>query len=456
MSRNPEYQFVPTDTGELEAQMISTYEAEMGTTVRPASPERLMIAWFESGLLQQRMYINYTGNQNIPSRADGANLDALGELVYDTTRPQAQSAVCTERFYISEAQETAILIPAGNRVTDIGSTLIWETVEDVYVGIGDTYVDVQVRCQTPGTVGNGWAVGQINTFVDLYDYCLRCENITASDEGADVATDDEYYELMRASMDAYSTAGPMGAYIYHAKNVSTEIGDVAAIRPAITFEAELPLYTLGSSKYAFLGGDTLRPDTLTVSYNSTEAVSGEDYTVTYEDELLTIMIAADGALAAASSISTSIVKDAAGRVKIFVLMDDGTIATSEIKQAVLEACNERDKRPLTDYVTVDDPETVSYDINFKYYIPSDSSVSSAEIEAAVAAAVEEYKAWQSAKLGRDINPSYLVWLLRDTGIKRVELTAPVFTTLHDGRDGRTPQVAQTDEVTVTNGGYEDE
>ena len=104
MSRNPEYQFVPTDTGELEAQMISTYEAEMGTTVRPASPERLMIAWFESGLLQQRMYINYTGNQNIPSRADGANLDALGELVYDTTRPQAQSAVCTERFYISEAQ----------------------------------------------------------------------------------------------------------------------------------------------------------------------------------------------------------------------------------------------------------------------------------------------------------------------------------------------------------------
>ena len=31
---------------------------------------------------------------------------------------------------------------------------------------------------------------------------------------------------MRASMDSYSTAGPLGGYIYHAKRVSTEIEDV--------------------------------------------------------------------------------------------------------------------------------------------------------------------------------------------------------------------------------------
>lgn len=110
----------------------------------------------------------------------------------------AQAAVCTERFHISEAQTTAILIPAGTRVTDASGTLTWETVADAYVSIGETYADVQIRCQTVGAVGNGYAVGQINTFVDLFDYCERCENLTASDDGADQATDDEFYELMRA------------------------------------------------------------------------------------------------------------------------------------------------------------------------------------------------------------------------------------------------------------------
>lgn len=96
----------------------------------------------------------------------------------------AQAAVCTERFHISEAQTTAILIPAGTRVTDASGTLTWETVADAYVSIGETYADVQIRCQTVGAVGNGYAVGQINTFVDLFDYCERCENLTASDDGA--------------------------------------------------------------------------------------------------------------------------------------------------------------------------------------------------------------------------------------------------------------------------------
>lgn len=64
--------------------------------------------------------------------------------------------------------------------------------------------------------------------------------------------------------------------------------------------------------------------------------------------------------------------------------------------------------------------------------------------------------WQSAKLGRDINPSYLVGLLMQTGIKRVALTEPEFTVLRDGGDGTVPQLAKVGTVTITSGGYEDE
>ena len=110
MSRNTEYQFVPTDTREVEARMIASYAEKSKQTVRPASPERLLIDWVASAILAIRVLINYTGNQNIPSRAEELNLDALGELAYVLERPGAQCAVCTERFYISEPQNTAILL----------------------------------------------------------------------------------------------------------------------------------------------------------------------------------------------------------------------------------------------------------------------------------------------------------------------------------------------------------
>lgn len=231
MSRNSEYQFVPTDPETLVALLVSAYEKITGATVRPGSPERLFIQWISNIIIQERVLNNYTGNQNIPSRAEGKNLDALGELFLAHERPAAKAAVCTERFSISEPQTTAILIPAGTRVTDTGNTLVWETEEDMYIPIGETHVDVHIRCQTAGTVGNGYAAGQINTLMDLYDYYSECANLTQSDGGANEATDEEYYALMRVSMDGYSCAGAMGGYIYFAKQVSTEIADVVANSP---------------------------------------------------------------------------------------------------------------------------------------------------------------------------------------------------------------------------------
>ena len=145
-----------------------------------------------------------------------------------------------------------------------------------------------------------------------------------------------------------------------------------------------------------------------------------------------------------------------GAVDLYVLMDDGTVATTEIKNAVLAACNYDAVRPLTDKVSVKDPQEVSYNIAFTYYVPKDSSLSSTEIKAAVDQAVAEFVAWQYGKLGRDINPSVLIGKLMQTGIKRVALTSPVFTTLRDGSDGTPPQVAAVGTITATNGGYEDE
>ena len=376
MSRNTEHQFIPTDTGEVVALLTAIYEQITKTTVHPASPEKLFIQYMANIIIQERVLNNYTGNQNIPSRADGENLDALAQLMYLPQRPQAQAAGCMQRFHISEPQLSAILVPAGTRVTSPGG-LIWETVEDVYIDIGNTYADVQTRCQTVGAAGNGYTPGQLNTLVDIYDYYSATENLTTSDGGADAATDEEFYQLMRASMDAYSCAGARGSYEYFAQQVSTEIGDVIANSPT------------------------------------------------------------------------------PGVVKLYVLMDDGTLATDEIKAAVLAACNADTVRPLTDQVFVEDAEPVSYNIDFTYYIQTGSGKSAADVQAAVNAAVNGYVHWQDTKLGRDINPDELRERLYHTGIKRIELREPAFEKLRN--DNRSvPQVGQVGEITVINGGYEDE
>ena len=378
MSRNPEYQFVSTDTDALVSELVTGYERITKTTVHPASPEKLFIQWIANVILQERVWNNYTGNQNIPSRATGDNLDSLGELFYETKRPQAKPAVCTMRFHISEVQNTSVLVSAGTRVTDNGGELVWQTTKDAYVPIGETFVDVPARCTKAGVIGNGYAVGQINSLIDMFDYYARCENITVSDDGADKANDEDYYTLMRTSMDGYSCAGARGAYVYIAKKVSTEIADVLPNHPA------------------------------------------------------------------------------PGRVNIYVLMDDGTLATQEMKKAVLEACSAETVRPLTDLVSVEDAEQVKYNISFTYYIQRSSPKSATEIETEVENAVQAYVAWQCGKLGRDIVPDRLREYLYGAGIKRVVLNEPAFTVLRNGLDNTVPQVASIGTINIINGGYEDE
>ena len=129
----------------------------------------------------------------------------------------------------------------------------------------------------------------------------------------------------------------------------------------------------------------------------------------------------------------------------------------EIKGKVLAACSADERRPLTDLVYVEDAEIVRYDIDLTYYIHQNASRSGASIAAAVERAVEEYIVWQSAKLGRDINPSRLIAMLMETGIKRVDIIEPAFTSLQDGSDKTVPQLARlAGPPEIINGGYEDE
>lgn len=385
MSRaNADYEFVTTDASQIEEDIAAMYTAITGRTAT-AGPDRLFIQWVASVILLANANINRAGNANLPSRAEGDDLDALAQLFYVQTRPPATAAGVLMKFTISAAQSSAVLIPAGTRVTNREGDIVFATDEDAYVAIGDLDVTVHATCEETGSSGNGYAAGTITTCVDPFAYYASCTNTDESDGGSDVPDDDAFYETLVASQDAYSSAGPIGAYQYFAKSVSTDIADVLVNSPA------------------------------------------------------------------------------AGYVYIYALMKDGTPAGTEIKNAILAACNDDEIRPLTDNVVVSDPDTVSYNVTLTYYTTEGNGNSAASIAAAVQDAVNEYIAWQDGKMGRDINPSKLIQMVMATGVKRVAVTSPSYTVLKDGTADVgdpladwVPQLAQIGTVTITNGGAEHE
>lgn len=376
----PDIKFVETDTETIISNMIMLYEELVKASgredyqVRPASPERIFISWMAAVVVQQRVLINETAKMNVPRYAAKSKnedyLDNLAELFRDTERLPASPASAIFRFYISEAQQEATIIPAGTRISFDG-VIMFATSEVLEIPAGSTYGDVEGICTEAGTVGNGLVTGQVKEVVDLFDHYQKAENITTTSGGAEKEDNASYYERMRESMESFSTAGPINGYIYWTKSVSSAVSDVAVTSPT------------------------------------------------------------------------------PGVVDIRVLLQDGQEATEAILNEIQKALNADDIRPLTDTVTVSVPDTVDFSVDVTFYIPQTNSKSATTIESAVRQAVENYISWQTSKMGRDINPSYLVQMMMEAGAKRVEVRQPEFATIEDIK------VVKLTGKTVLNGGLED-
>lgn len=137
-------------------------------------------------------------------------------------------------------------------------------------------------------------------------------------------------------------------------------------------------------------------------------------------------------------------------VKIYILMDDGTIPGSGVVSGLQDFLSATTIRPLTDQVEVLTPTAETFNVALTYYINRSDSAQAAAIQSAVSEAVDDYILWQTTDIGKDINPSELIRRVIDAGAKRVVVTAPTFTTV------TATKVAQLGTKTVTYGGLEDD
>lgn len=117
-------------------------------------------------------------------------------------------------------------------------------------------------------------------------------------------------------------------------------------------------------------------------------------------------------------------------VNIYPLMTGGALPDEQTLQKVLDACNGQTVRPLTDQVSAFAPEQVAYEVELTYYCTADNEALTVQTIEGEGGAIDQYNAWQTEALARDINPDQLRRFILapadGTGAVRVEVTKPTY------------------------------
>ena len=235
----PRLSFAERSPALIESNIVKTVEGLLDRKLARADPLRLFLLSVEAIIVQQREIIDQSAKMNLLAYAMGENLDHIGALV-GTERIDASSAHTTLSLVLSAPRETATSIPKGLRVT-AGDSVMFALNETIIIPKGVISARGTATCTIAGTVGNGYAAGELKTIVDPVPFLVSAMNTTKSEGGADVEDDESYRERIHEAPEKFSTAGPTLAYEYHAKAASALISDVSVDSPA---PGEVDVYPL--------------------------------------------------------------------------------------------------------------------------------------------------------------------------------------------------------------------
>lgn len=115
-----------------------------------------------------------------------------------------------------------------------------------------------------------------------------------------------------------------------------------------------------------------------------------------------------------------------GVVNIYVLLSGGRLPGISLLDKIERKINKADIIPLTDTCIVNKPEVVDTNVDIVWYLSGNKSQLASTIQRQIKEAVEKFKQWQCEKLGRDINPTELIYLVKSSGACRVEVKSPVY------------------------------
>lgn len=276
----PEINFLTTDSNELANEFITCYEQLEGRKLAQADPLRIIFLSCASVITKQNVAINDAAKQNLLYYARGNVLKHKG-AEFDTPILEATAATTTLRVHLSVPLTTARIIEKGSLATSDEGAIFFATKEEIVIPTNVEYIDIALECTTPGTIGNDFAIGQINTLVKPLPYVSRVENVTVSKGGSLEEDEESYRNRIYLAPEKLSNAGPTGAYEYYAKSASPLISDIFVDSPqpgyvnisVLLKNGELPSEEIIQLIYEKVNARDVRPLTDFITVSAPEIVT---------------------------------------------------------------------------------------------------------------------------------------------------------------------------------------
>ena len=233
--------FAEKDPDTLTQEIIALYESASGRSLARADPVRLFLDAIILAIVQQRTIIDHAAKMNLLTYAEGQYLDHIGALL-GVYRLDAAHAVCTVRFTLGHYYSYNVVIPEGTRLAV--SNLTFATTSQLVIPAGTLYGDCEAQCTTAGTIGNGFVAGQVNKLVDVLAFDIKAANLTETNGGTDIESDEAFRERIQIAPESFSVAGPKKAYEYFARSANPDIIGVAVAGPPDTQPGHVNIYPL--------------------------------------------------------------------------------------------------------------------------------------------------------------------------------------------------------------------
>ena len=217
----------------IHNSIVDYVEKNLDETLYPGDERKIFIEVMLGFIVSFLTSLNEKFNQRFAQYAKGEILDAHGENE-NCLRLEAKKSQATERFNIGAKLALNVVIPKGTRVT-ADNEKYFETDEVAVIYAGSTYVDVPISAVEGGSSYNGFSAGQLNKLVDKVEYISTVSNINETFGGDDGEPypeidggvgDANYYERIKLSKSAKTTAGAETLYKYYAKSADASISDV--------------------------------------------------------------------------------------------------------------------------------------------------------------------------------------------------------------------------------------
>ena len=213
--------------------IVDYVEKNLDETLYPGDERKIFIEVMMGLIISFLTTLNEKFNQRFAQYAKGLILDEHGKNE-NCERLSATKSKAIERFSINSSLGLNVVIPKGTRIT-ADNEKYFETEEVAVIYAGSTYVDVAISAVEGGSSYNGFTEGQINKLVDRVEFISTVSNLEITAGGDDGEPypeidggigDARYYERIKLSKSAKSTAGAETLYEYYAKSADASISDV--------------------------------------------------------------------------------------------------------------------------------------------------------------------------------------------------------------------------------------